>query len=97
MQICISMLKGSKVMKSKSPNFDGLLQTLASLWGALSPSCTSHGQAVRGARMKTKHFLAMRKDTVAHKCVDSRVCGLNPRGASRLWLNRPTLKMEKCK
>jgi hypothetical protein len=38
---------------------------------------------VRGARMKTKHFLAMRKDIVAHKCVDSRVCGLSPRGASR--------------
>jgi hypothetical protein len=47
--------------------------------------------------MKTKHFLAMRKYTVAHECVDSRVCGLSPRGASRSWLNRPTLKMKKCK
>jgi hypothetical protein len=47
--------------------------------------------------MKTKHFLAMRKDTVAHECVDSRVYRLNSRGASRPWLNKPTLKMEKCK
>ena len=52
---------------------------------------------MRDARMKTKHFLVMRKDIVAHKCVDSRVCGLSPRGAFRPWLNRPTLKMEKCK
>jgi hypothetical protein len=27
MQICISMLKGSKVMESKTPNLEGLLQT----------------------------------------------------------------------
>jgi hypothetical protein len=47
--------------------------------------------------MKRKHFLEMGKDTVAHKYVDSRVYGLSPRGASRPWLNRPTLKMEKCK
>ena len=33
----------------------------------------------------------------AHECVNSRVCRLSPRGASRPWLNRPTLKMEKCK
>ena len=52
---------------------------------------------MRGPRMKTKHFLAMRKDIVAHECVDSRVCGLSPRGASRPWLNRPTLKIEKYK
>ena len=31
----------------------------------------------------------MRKDTVAHECVDSRVCGLSPRGASRPGLNSP--------
>ena len=54
-------------------------------------------EAVRGARMKTKHFLAIRKDTVAHECVNSIVCGLSLRGASRPWLNRPKLKMEKCK
>ena len=26
---------------------------------------------------------------LAHECVDSRVCGLSPRGASRPRLNRP--------
>ena len=31
MQICISILKGNKIMKSKAPNLEGLLQTLASL------------------------------------------------------------------
>ena len=40
--------------------------------------------------MKTKHFLAMRKDIVAHKCVDSIVWGLSLRGVSRPRLNRPT-------
>ena len=68
-------------MKSKAPNLEGLLQTPGEI----------------GARMKTKHFLAMRKDTIAHECVDSVVCGLSPRGASEPWLNRQTLKMEKCK
>jgi hypothetical protein len=98
MQICILILKGNKIMEPKAPNLGGLFQTLASLWGALSPSCTSHSQeAMRGAMMKTKHFFVMRKDTIAHECVDPRVCGLSPRGASKPWLNRPTLKMEKCK
>ena len=32
--------------------------------------------------MKTKHFSAMRKDTIAHECVDSRVYGLKPRWRS---------------
>ena len=27
MQICISMLRGNKVMESKAPNLEGLLQT----------------------------------------------------------------------
>jgi len=70
------MLKGSKVIKSKAPNLEGLLQTPSEV--PLSLSCTSHGQeeAVRGARMKIKHFLAMRKDTEAltsvwiQECVD---------------------------
>ena len=47
--------------------------------------------------MKTKHFFTIKKDIVAHEYVDSRVCGLSPRGASRPWLNKSTLKMEKCK
>ena len=52
--------KDSKVIKSKAPNLEGLLQT----------------SGERGARMKTKHFLVMRKDTVAltsvwiQECVD---------------------------
>jgi hypothetical protein len=84
MQICILILKDKKITESKACNLEGLLQTLAFLWGALSPSCTSHSQkTVRGARMKTNHFFAMRKDIVAHECVDSRVCELSPRGASR--------------
>jgi hypothetical protein len=30
---------------------------------------TRRTEAMRGARMKTKHFLVMRKDTVDHECV----------------------------
>jgi hypothetical protein len=98
MQICISILKGSKVMESKAPNLEGLLQTPCEvLYLHLAPLMARRMEAVRGTRMKTKHFLVMRKDTVAHECVDLRVCGLIPRGASRPWLNRPTLKIEKCK
>jgi hypothetical protein len=71
MQICISILKGSKVMKSKAPNLEGLLQTPCEvLYLHLAPLTASRMEAMRGARMKTKHFLVMRKDTVAHKCVD---------------------------
>ena len=89
MQNCILMLRGSKVMESKAPNLEGILQTAYEvLYLYLAPLT---------ARTKTKHFLATRKDTVAHECVDSRVCGLSPKGASRPWLNMPTLKMEKCK
>jgi hypothetical protein len=98
MQIYILILKGSKVMESKAPNFEGLLQTFYEVpYLHLSPLTARRTKAARGAWMKTKHFLAMRKDTIAHECVDSRVCGLSPRGAFRPWLNRPTLKMEKCK
>jgi hypothetical protein len=71
MQICISILKGSKVMKSKAPNLEGLLQTPCEV--LLSPSCTSHSQEDGGrerCKDEDKHFLAMRKDTVAHECVD---------------------------
>ena len=85
-------------MESKAPNLEGLLQTpYELLYLHLAPLTAKRTEAVRGARMKTKHFLAMRKDIVAHECVDSRVCGLRPIGASRPWLNKPTLKMEKCK
>ena len=58
MQIYISMLKGSKVMESKAPNLEDLLQTPGEvLYLHLAP-------------LKTKHFLAIRKDTVAQECVD---------------------------
>jgi hypothetical protein len=98
MQIYISILKGSKVMESKAPNLEGLLQTPCEvLYLHLAPFTARRTEAMRGARMKRKHFLEMRKDTITHKYVDSRVYGLSPRGASRPWLNRPTLKMEKCK
>jgi hypothetical protein len=63
----------------------------------LAPLTARRTEAVRGARIKTKHFLVMRKDTIAHECMDSRMCGLNLRGASIPWLNRATLKMKKCK
>ena len=77
-------------MESKAPNFEGLLQTPCEvLYLHLAPLTARRTKAVRGARMKPKHFLMMRKDTVAHECVDSRVCGLSPRGASRPRLNRP--------
>ena len=84
MQICISILKGSKVMESKASNLEGLLQTPSEvLYLHIAPLMARRMKAVRGARMKTKHLLAMRKDIVAHECVDSRVCGLSPRGATR--------------
>jgi hypothetical protein len=71
MQICILILKGSKVMKSKAPNLEGLLQTpYEVLYLHLAPLMVRRTEVVRGARMKTKHFLAMRKDTVDHECVD---------------------------
>ena len=61
-QIYISMLRGSKVMESKAPNLEGILQTpYEVLYLYLAPLT---------AKTKTKHFLAMRKDTVAHECVD---------------------------
>ena len=92
------MLRGSKVIESNTPNLEGLLQTPCEvLYLHLAPLTARRMEAMRGARMKTKNFLAMRKDTVAHECVDLRVRGLSPRGASRPWSNRPTLKMEKCK
>jgi hypothetical protein len=31
MQICLSILKANKIMESKAPNLEGILQTLASL------------------------------------------------------------------
>ena len=43
MKICISTLRGTKIMEYKAPNLEGLLLTLAYLRGALSPSCTTHG------------------------------------------------------
>ena len=71
MQIYIAMLRGSKVMESKAPNLEGLLQTPCEvLYLHVAPLTARRTEIVRGARMKTKHFLVMRKDIVAHKCVD---------------------------
>ena len=65
MQIYISILKGSKVMESKAPNLEGLLQTpYEVLYLHLPPLTTRRTGVVRGARMKRKHFLVMRKDII---------------------------------
>jgi len=63
------MLRANKVMESKAPNLEGHLKTPCEvLYLHFAPLMAR--SSMRGARMKTKHFLAMRKDTVAHKCVD---------------------------
>jgi hypothetical protein len=91
MQICISILKGSKVMKSKAPNLEGLLQTPCEvLYLHLAPLTVRRTEGVR-CKDEDKALLGDEE-----RYSSSRVCGLSPRGASRPWLNRPTLKMEKC-
>jgi hypothetical protein len=81
MQSYILMLKGSKVMESKAPNLEGLLQTPGEvLYLHLAPLM---------AKDEDKALLGdEERYSSAHKCVDSRVCGLSPRAASRPWLNR---------
>jgi hypothetical protein len=86
MQICISMLKCNKIMESKAPNLECLLQTLASLWDALSPSWTSQCPwEVKGGTQSTSRRW---RKMIASWCVDSRVCGLSPIVTSRPELNR---------
>ena len=70
------MLKGSKVMESKAPNLEGLLQTPSEvLYLHLAPLTP---------RDEDKELLGdEERYSSAHECVDSRVCGLSPRGASR--------------
>ena len=74
-------------MESKATNLEGLLQTpYEVLYLHLAPltakRCKDEDKALLGDEERYSN---------------SRVCGLSPRGASRPWLNRPTLKMEKYK
>jgi hypothetical protein len=62
-EICILILEGSKIMNSKAPNLEELLQTLTSLWGALSSSLhLSRPLGRERCKEEDKARLAMKKD-----------------------------------
>jgi hypothetical protein len=97
MQICISMLRAARLWNLKHPIVKAFSKHLVRFFISILHLSWPEGGCER-CKDEDKALLGdEERYSSAYECVDSRVCGLSPRGASRPWLNRPTLKMEKCK